>query len=69
MGDRSQLQQVFMNLALNAAEAMEGGGKLTVESFLIGDNSIEIKFTDTGCGIPPENMGKIFEPFLQQSQK
>lgn len=64
MGDRSQLQQVFMNLALNAAEAMEGGGKLTVESFLIDDNSIEIKFTDTGCGIPPENMGKIFEPFF-----
>ncbi len=62
-GDKSQLQQVFMNLALNAAEAMENGGKLIVKSYL-KDNALEIKFTDTGCGISSEDMEKIFEPFF-----
>lgn len=63
MGDKSQLQQVFLNLTLNAAEAMGDGGKLRVESFL-RDGFVEIEFADTGCGIPPEDIGKIFEPFF-----
>ena len=62
-GDKSQLQQVFMNLALNAAEAMENGGELIVKSSF-SDSALEVKFTDTGCGIPGEDMEKIFEPFF-----
>ena len=62
-GDKSQLQQVFINLAINAAEAMENGGKLIVKSSF-RDSSLEIKFTDTGCGIPSEDIEKIFEPFF-----
>jgi signal transduction histidine kinase len=61
-GDRSQLQQVFMNLAINAAEAMERGGKLTIETAFKWE--IAITFTDTGPGIPLENRDKIFEPFF-----
>jgi len=61
-GDRSQLQQVFMNLAINAAEAMKGEGKLTIESAFKGE--IVIRFSDTGSGIAPENRDKIFEPFF-----
>ncbi len=54
-----------MNIVLNAAEAMEGKGELTVVTRMAPDNKyIEIKFTDTGCGIPPENRTKVFEPFF-----
>ena len=63
--DVGQMQQVFMNIVLNAAEAMEGKGELTVTTRMAPDNEcIEIEFTDTGCGIPPENRDKVFDPFF-----
>lgn len=63
--DVGQMQQVFTNIVLNAAEAMEGRGGLTVATRMAGDNEhIEIEFTDTGCGIPAENQDKIFDPFF-----
>jgi len=63
--DVSQIQQVFTNIVLNAAEAMEGKGELTVISGMAPDSEyIEIEFTDTGCGIPPEDCEKIFDPFF-----
>ena len=65
MADASQMQQVFTNIAVNAAEAMEGRGTLTIRSRVeeAGDR-VAVSFSDTGCGIPPENMDKIFEPFF-----
>jgi signal transduction histidine kinase len=62
-GDKSQLQQVFLNLTLNAAEAMAEGGDLTVKTSLF-DGTVAIEFIDTGCGIPAEDTEKIFEPFF-----
>ncbi|MBW2093540.1 MAG: PAS domain S-box protein [Deltaproteobacteria bacterium] len=62
-GDKSQLQEVFINLALNAADAMEDGGILTIRS-LQNKDAIKITFEDTGCGIPRERMENIFEPFF-----
>ncbi len=63
--DSSQIQQVFTNIILNAAEAIEEEGELTVVTRMAPDNEhIEIEFTDTGCGIPPENHEKIFDPFF-----
>jgi two-component system NtrC family sensor kinase len=63
--DISQIQQVFINIIVNAAEAMKGYGKLTITTKLSKDNQfIEIEFTDTGCGITPENMKKLFQPFF-----
>jgi two-component system NtrC family sensor kinase len=63
--DVGQIQQVFTNMVLNAAEAMEGKGELTVIGRMTDDNEyVEIKFTDTGCGISPENQEKIFDPFF-----
>lgn len=63
--DKSQLQQVFMNIVLNAAEAMDGDGKLTINTQISKDGSYgEVNFTDTGHGISKENFEKLFEPFF-----
>jgi signal transduction histidine kinase len=51
-----------MNLALNAQAAMEGGGTLKISARQEGDQII-VEFADTGCGIEPENIDKIFDPF------
>jgi two-component system NtrC family sensor kinase len=68
IGDFAQLQQSFMNLILNASEAMENGGKLTIKTQL-AEGMVEIEFIDTGKGIPKENLTKIFEPFFTTKQK
>jgi len=63
--DPSQMQQVFLNLIINAAEAMEEGGKLTLVTRLNStENSIEISIADTGHGIPEEYFDKLFDPFF-----
>lgn len=70
MIDITQIQQVFMNIILNAAEAMEGKGSLTIGTQLLEDRqSMEIRFTDTGCGIPLENMKRLFEPFFTTKEE
>ncbi len=72
-GDRNQLHQLFLNIVMNAIQAMPEGGKLTVTIGLtrVSDDYetepqdyLDVEFRDTGCGIPPENLGKIFEPFF-----
>jgi len=61
--DSNQLQQVFLNIINNGVDAMEGKpGSLTIETALI-NNHIEIAISDTGEGIRPENIDKIFMPF------
>ena len=62
--DPAQLQQVFINLLNNAAESMETGGVITLVTRPLGDDSVEIKVSDTGCGIPEGNLGKLFTPFF-----
>jgi len=57
-----QLGQVFLNLIMNAAEAMENGGTLRIEATLL-DDMIVTRFHDTGSGIEPEVLAHIFEPF------
>jgi len=65
MTDSSQIQQVFTNIILNGGEAISGQGDLTIATRTSPDGkSIEIEFTDTGCGIPRENLEKIFDPFF-----
>ncbi|HLB75158.1 MAG TPA: ATP-binding protein [Sedimentisphaerales bacterium] len=50
---------------MNAAEAMEGGGELTVATRKAADgNYVEIEFADTGCGIAAEHLKQLFEPFF-----
>ncbi len=63
--DAGQIQQVFMNIIMNAVEAMDGKGDLSIKSQLSEDEKyIEISFTDTGPGIKSECLKRIFEPFF-----
>jgi two-component system, NtrC family, sensor kinase len=62
-GSASKLQQVFMNMILNARDAMPNGGRLTVHTRAV-DSSLVIDFRDTGMGIAPENIARIYDPFF-----
>lgn len=68
--DRNQVQSALLNLILNALDATESGGEVTVSTALgtrssePGRQGVEIVVSDTGCGISPENLDKVFEPFF-----
>ena len=62
--DPDQLQQVCTNLILNAIQAMPEGGRLTLHTSADNDGWLKIEVKDTGCGISPENMRKLFTPFF-----
>ena len=68
MIDVGQIQQVFINILLNAIEAMPQGGTLTVSSG-IEDDMVALRFTDTGVGIPEENLPKILDPFFTTKEQ
>jgi two-component system sensor histidine kinase HydH len=63
--DPDKINQVFLNLYLNAIQAMEEGGELTVSAHKAATaNMIDIVIKDTGCGIKDENLGKIIDPYF-----
>lgn len=68
--DRNQMQSVLLNIVINALDATDAGGSIRVASGIgvstshPGQDGIEILCTDTGCGIPPENLNKLFDPFF-----
>lgn len=62
--DEDEVRQVLTNLMENACQAMPSGGTLTVGTKVSEGGGIEIIISDTGCGIPPEHLGKIFAPFF-----
>ena len=60
----SQINQVFLNIITNAAQAIEDQGEIVITTKMHDDDHIEIKFADTGCGISEENLAKIRDPFF-----
>jgi len=66
-GNRDQLEQVLLNITLNAQAAMEEGGTLTISSESTAEQTI-IRIADTGTGIPADMIDKIFEPFISTKE-
>lgn len=65
LADSSQMMQVFVNMIMNAIDAMEGNGILTISLRTYeSENLLKISIGDTGCGIPEEHVAKLFEPFF-----
>ncbi|MBN1764555.1 MAG: cache domain-containing protein [Sedimentisphaerales bacterium] len=70
--DPNQIQEVAVNLMVNAIDAMPDGGELAVHSRAFEDKGMpwaEFKISDTGCGIPAENIERIFDPFYTTKQE
>jgi signal transduction histidine kinase len=67
--DPGLLQQAFLNLALNAVQAMPNGGRLRIAASRKPDHHVEIVFEDTGVGIPPEHLEKIFDLYFTTRER
>jgi two-component system, NtrC family, sensor kinase len=63
LGSSTKLQQVFLNLFMNARDAMPSGGMLEVRTYA-RNGSVEVEVTDTGMGIRAENLHRVFDPFF-----
>ena len=60
----SQINQVFLNILTNAAQAIDNTGEIVIETSLRDGEHVAIRVTDSGCGIPPEHLAKIRDPFF-----
>jgi signal transduction histidine kinase len=68
IADPTLLEQVFINLIRNAVQAMPGRGKITLRTYR-ESTEVKIAVQDTGCGIPPENMNRLFTPFFSTKKE
>ena len=69
-GDENKLEQLFVNLIINAAQSMDGAGTLTLRTEFVSEaNQIRIVCSDTGCGIDDKHLGMIFDPFFTTKEK
>jgi two-component system, NtrC family, sensor kinase len=66
--DHNEMKQVFLNIANNAVQAMPQGGQLRVKADATHEHVVVVVFSDSGTGIAPEHMDKIFEPFFSTKE-
>ena len=64
VGNANQLQQIVVNLVVNAVQAMDGAGKIEIATRSTSEGRSELRISDSGPGVPPELAGRIFEPFF-----
>lgn len=72
LGDEDQIQQIFLNLLVNAIQAIEGNGRIRIASSKITEDKhryVDISVEDTGKGILPEHLDKIFDPFFSTKKE
>jgi signal transduction histidine kinase len=69
LGDATMLRQAFLNLAINACQAMRNGGTLRITGAAAPRNRVEIRVEDTGVGIRPEDLGKIFDLYYTTKER
>jgi signal transduction histidine kinase len=62
-GFEDEIKQVFLNLLVNSKDFMPQGGEISI-SGQKNEDTVEMEFSDTGCGIPEENISRVFEPFF-----
>jgi two-component system, NtrC family, sensor kinase len=68
-GDSNKLKQVFINLIMNAVQAMSGGGDISICTGMVNGEEVEVMFRDSGPGIPPETREQIFVPFFSTKKE
>ena len=64
LADKGQIEQVLMNLVVNAKDAMHGHGRLSIRLGNDGETQVRLSVSDTGCGIAPEILPRVFDPFF-----
>jgi len=64
LADKGQLEQVLMNVAVNAKDAMMGNGRLAIQLANEGESHVRLSISDTGCGIAPDVLPRVFDPFF-----
>jgi signal transduction histidine kinase len=68
--DVNQIEQVFINILINAVHATDENGRVSIKSRSLPRRAVvRIEIADTGCGIPSDNLTKIFEPFFSTKEK
>jgi two-component system, NtrC family, sensor kinase len=67
--DRGKLQQIFLNILNNALAAVSEGGRIEIRAAKAGEGAVSVTFADDGCGIPKEDLHRIFEPFFSSRTK
>jgi len=67
-GFDDEIKQVFLNLLMNSKDFMSQGGEIFISAHQ-NEDTVQIEFSDTGCGIPDENISKVFEPFFTTKEE